>query len=268
MMPKIQVNGIDLFYDLKGNGGHPTLLLLGGFDCDTSYWSLVMPFLVKHYQVIRVDNRGVGQSSAPDRSYNILQMAEDAAALVEHLGITKVHAVGHSMGGQIAQELTLSHPDQVESLILLASWAKGDARFNAQIKLFGDLPSQLERTLYYRILFSWMFTAAFYAIPEAIENMLAQIQSYPFLSTPQGLYHQSRAILASDTSDRLTNIGCPCLVAVGKDDLVTPVKFSHQLAQGIPYAKLLVLEQGGHGLLIESAEVVANVILNFLAQQG
>jgi len=92
-MPKIQVNKIDLFYDIQGTG-EP--LLIAGFNSDSSSWSAMMPALVKHYQTIRLDNRGVGQSSAPD-SPSIKQMAADAAALLDYLH-SPAHVVGHSMG--------------------------------------------------------------------------------------------------------------------------------------------------------------------------
>ena len=128
-MPKIQVNGIELFYDVQGTG--EPLLLIAGFMCDHIYWSLLMPSLVKQYQVIRLDNRGIGQSSAPNSPYNMKQMASDTAGLLDHLGINKVHVAGHSMGGQIAQELVLAHPEKVRGLMLLSSWAKGDGRFNS-----------------------------------------------------------------------------------------------------------------------------------------
>jgi len=95
-MPKIQVNKIDLFYDIQGTG--EPLLLIAGFNSDSSSWSAMMPALVKHYQTIRLDNRGVGQSSAPDSPYSIKQMAADAAALLDYLGIPQAHVVGHSMG--------------------------------------------------------------------------------------------------------------------------------------------------------------------------
>jgi 3-oxoadipate enol-lactonase len=69
-MPKIHVNGIDLFYNIQGTG--TPLLLIAGFDCDSSYWSLVVPALVNNYQVIRLDNRGVGKSSAPDTVVEVI----------------------------------------------------------------------------------------------------------------------------------------------------------------------------------------------------
>lgn len=263
-MPKIQVNKIDLFYDIQGTG--EPLLLIAGFNSDSSSWSAMMPALVKHYQTIRLDNRGVGQSSAPDSPYSIKQMAADAAALLDYLGIPQAHVVGHSMGGQIAQELALLHTENVRSLILLSSLAKGDSKFQALIELFGVLSLKLDSILYQKTLLPWLFTEAFYSTAGASEQLLNALQEYPFLPTPHGLYHQSRAILDSDTSDRLADISHPTLVVVGKEDLVTPVKFSEQLAQGIPNAELVILDRGGHAFVVESAETVVKEMLNFLAK--
>ncbi|BAY22825.1 alpha/beta hydrolase fold protein [Calothrix sp. NIES-2100] len=262
-MPKIHVNGIDLFYDIKGTG--EPLLLISGFFSDHTYWSLQMPSLVKQYQVIRLDNRGFGRSSAPDSPYTIQQMATDTAALLEHIGIRKVHVAGHSMGGLIAQELALAHPQKVQNLILLSSLAKGDTLFNSIISTWGELAHTLDRKLYQQVILPWIFTDAFYSIPGMIDMILDIGLHYPFSPSPHGLYHQSRAILGGDTTQRLKDIQCPTLILVGKQDILTPVKFSEQLAQGIPKSELIVFEDGGHGFLIESPETVAAAMLKFLS---
>lgn len=261
-MPQIHVNGIDLFYNIKGSG--TPLILIAGFDCDSSYWSAVVPALVNNYQVILLDNRGVGKSSAPDSPYTIKQMADDTAALLNYLGITKVHVVGHSMGGQIAQELAVFNPEKVESLILLSSWAKGNAKFNSIIEMFGDLANHLEAKVYQKTLLPWMFTENFYS-NGSIEDIKAIIEYYP-LPAPHTLYHQSRAILNNDTSDRIGNILCPTLVVVGKKDILTPVALSKQLADNIPGAELVIIENYGHGFMIESPDTVVRVMLQFLAK--
>ncbi|MDJ0702896.1 MAG: alpha/beta fold hydrolase [Leptolyngbyaceae cyanobacterium MO_188.B28] len=157
-MSIIQVNGIDLFYAIEGSKDYEFLLLIAGFDGDSSTWTAMMPSLAEQYRVLYFDNRGVGQSSAPDSPYSIKQMAMDAAALLEHLNISKVHVAGHSMGGQIAQELALACPEKVQSLIILASWASMDEKGKALIELFGDLAQTLEGTLYQKVLLPWLFT--------------------------------------------------------------------------------------------------------------
>ncbi|MHC5937719.1 alpha/beta fold hydrolase [Nostoc sp.] len=261
-MPKVQINGIDLFYDIKGSG--EPLLLIAGFLCDHAYWSLIMRSLTSHYQVIRLDNRGMGRSSAPENPYSLKQMASDVAALLDHIAIDKVHLAGHSMGGQIAQELVLAHPQKVESLMLLSSLAKADALFNSIIETWGDLCANVDLKLYEKVVLPWIFTDTFYSIPGMIEGLIEFAIKYPFLPATHSLYHHSRAMLDFDTTDRLQQIHCPTLVLVGKQDILTPLKFSQQLAQGIPNAELLVLDRGGHGFLIESPDAVVSAMLNFL----
>ncbi|MDH6056894.1 alpha/beta fold hydrolase [Umezakia ovalisporum] len=261
-MPKFKVNEIDLFYDIKGQG--EPLLLISGFLCDHSYWSLIMPSLVSEYQVIRVDNRGMGRSSAPNSPYSLQDMAKDVAALLDHIGIDQVNVVGHSMGGQIAQELVLANPEKVKSLILLSTLAQGDGRFNHVIETWGDLPSSIDMRLYEKVVLPWVFTDEFYAIPNMVEELIEWAVNYPFAPDQKTLYYHSRAILASNTIDRLYNIHCPTLILVGRQDIITPVKFSQQLAEGIPHAELVVIDRGGHGFLIESSHQVISVILQFL----
>jgi 3-oxoadipate enol-lactonase len=262
-MPKVRVNGIDLFYDIKGKG--EPLLLIAGFLCDHTYWSLLMPSLVNHYQVIRLDNRGIARSVTPGDRYSILEMASDAAALLEYLGFDQAHVVGHSMGGQIAQELALAYPEKVQSLILLSSLAKGDPLFNSVIASWGDLAHTLETKMYQQVILPWIFTDTFYSTPGMIEMILDLSLYNPFPPSPQRIYHQSRAIIAADTKDRLKHIHCPTLVVVGKQDILTPLKYAKELAQGIPKAELIILDAGGHGFLIESPESVASAILQFLS---
>ncbi|MBD2441529.1 alpha/beta fold hydrolase [Nostoc sp. FACHB-110] len=263
-MPKVQVNGIELFYEIKGTG--EPLLLIAGFMCDRNYWSLLMPSLISQYQVIRFDNRGIGQSSAPDIPYSIPQMANDAIALLDILGIEKVHVIGHSMGGKIAQELALTQPHRIKSLILLSSTAKGNEKYINIIKTWGDLATKLDLELYERVILPWIFTDNFYAIPGMVDQLIEWAIHYPFAPKPHGLYHQSRAIINHDTTNRLQYIKCPTLVLVGKQDILTPVKFSEQIAQGIPNAELVIIEDGGHSFLIESPETVAQVMLKFLSK--
>src|SRR4051794_24702391 len=123
-MPKIPANGIDIYYEVKGSG--EPLLLIAGFACDATIWSLVGSRLTSQYQVIAFDNRGVGRSSAPDRPYSIAEMAEDAAALLDQLGIRSAHVAGHSMGGQIGVALALAHSGKGRSLPPVARGARGN----------------------------------------------------------------------------------------------------------------------------------------------
>jgi pimeloyl-ACP methyl ester carboxylesterase len=265
-MPTNRANDIELFYEARGSGA--PLLLIAGFACDHTIWSQVEPALAAQYRVISFDNRGVGRSSTPDNPYSIRQMADDAGALLDAIGIRRAHVAGHSMGGQIAQELALAHPDKVRSLLLLSSCARCDARNQAIIETMGELPRLVDPPTCARLIMPWLYTNAFYSKPGAIDQLVTWLLETPNPPTSQGMYHQSRAITACDTAGRLASIRCPALVLVGKEDALLPIAFSRQLAEGIPAAEMVVLEGTGHGLLIESPEAVARAMLDFLSKQG
>jgi pimeloyl-ACP methyl ester carboxylesterase len=264
-MPKVQAHGIELYVETHGDG--EPLLLIAGLACDHSMWSEVVPALAGHYQVIVFDNRGVGRSTSPEGPYTIREMAGDATALLDHLGVRQVHVAGHSMGGQIAQELALARPGQVRSLMLLSSCARCDERNKAIIQTWGELPGVVEPRLMARLLLPWLYSNAFFTRPGAVEQLLTMLLDNPYPPTPQGIYHQSRAIGDFDTTSRLGDIRCATLVLVGKEDALLPVAFSEQLAQGIPGAELVVMEKAAHGLLVESPEEVAQAMLGFLSRQ-
>jgi 3-oxoadipate enol-lactonase len=265
-MPKVLVNGSEMYYEVHG-AGEP-LLLIAGFACDHTIWSLVIPALAQRYRVVAFDNRGLGQSSGPDVRPSIRLMADDAAGLIDALGIGPVHVAGHSMGGMIAQELALAHPDRTRSLLLLSSCARTDARAKMINESWGQLASVLDAATLSRIILPWIHTRAFFETPGAVEQLIEHFLSYPYPPSPQALHGQSAAICGFDVSTRLREVDCPTLVLTGREDFLFPPVFSEQLAQGIRGSQLVVLEGTGHGLLVESPDKVANAMLDFLSQHA
>jgi pimeloyl-ACP methyl ester carboxylesterase len=263
-MPKVRVSGIDMFYNVVGSGS--PLLLIPGFACDHMTWLSMVPALSARFRVVMLDNRGVGQSSGADSVIGIRQMADDAAALMDAIGLSKVHVAGHSMGGMIAQALALACPRRIQSLTLLSSSAKLDERGKAIIESWGDLPKQVGVATASQLILPWIYTSAFYARPGAIDGLIELILANPYAPSTEVVYRQSRAISQWDNSDRLGRLDCPTLILVGEEDILLPVSYSERLAQGIGGAELRVLPQTGHGLLLESPEAVASAMLDFLAR--
>jgi pimeloyl-ACP methyl ester carboxylesterase len=264
-MPKIRANGVELNYEIAG-AGEP-LLLIGGFGCDHMIWSQVAAVLSSRYAVISFDNRGMGQSSPSAGPYSIRDLADDAAALLDAIGIEQAHVAGHSMGGQIAQELALTRPDMVGSLLLLSSCAKCDERNKSLIEEHGRLPAIAHTRTCALLIMPWLYTSSFYSRPGAIDELLDWILKYPYQPTPTELERQSRAINAFDAVDRIGGINCPTLVMVGEEDIMIPPVFSRSLADSIPHAQFQIVPGTGHGLLVESPTAAAGVMLDFLSNQ-
>jgi pimeloyl-ACP methyl ester carboxylesterase len=264
-VPKIRANGIDLYYETTG-AGEP-VLLIGGFGCDHMIWSQVASELSSRYRVISFDNRGMGQSSPSAGPYAIRDLADDAGALLDALEIDEAHVAGHSMGGQIAQELALARPNKVNSLLLLSSCAKCDERNKSLIEQHGKLPATADIKTCALLIMPWLYTSDYYSRPGAIEELLNWVVSYPFHATPTELERQSRAIAAFDGAERLGGINCPTLVLVGEEDILIPPVYSKTLASSIPNAALQILPGTGHGLLVESPTAVADAMLTFLSRQ-
>jgi pimeloyl-ACP methyl ester carboxylesterase len=172
------------------------------------------------------------------------------------------------MGGMIAQELALAHPERVRSLALVSSAARLDERGRAIIEAWGDLPRQLDAVTATRLILPWLYTSAFYARPGAVEQVIAQVVANPYPPSAAGIHHQSRAVSAFDASDRVGAICCPTLVLTGREDILLPVSYAEELARGVRGAELLVLQGTGHGLLIESPAAVAAAVLDFLARHS
>ncbi len=264
-MPTTMVNGIDLYYEETGSG--PPLLLIAGLSGNTLGWTLLMPALAERFRVIAFDNRGAGRSSAPPGPYSTQQMPYEAAALLDQLGVARAHVLGHSMGGMIAQELALAHPEQIDRLVLLGTYARPrpaihDPWLNNWVQACerGTDPAAVALSL-----MPWFFTPAFMSEYDQVEAALAEWLSDPYPAPAHGIAAQAAACRTHDTRDRLPQIAAPTLVLVGAEDIVTPVSCSRELAEGIPGARLHVLERGGHIPDAEYPEAVAEALLAFLA---
>src|SRR2546423_13350370 len=122
-MPFVENLGARIFWNEQGSGA--PLLLLTGLGWPTAAWHRTRPVLSERYRTIALDNRGAGQSEAPAGPYSIVQMAADAAAVLNAARVNTAHVFGFAMGGMIAQELALQYPKKVRSLILGATSADG-----------------------------------------------------------------------------------------------------------------------------------------------
>lgn len=264
-MPKVRVGDIEMHY-VEAGAGAPLVLIMG-FSGDHTAWGLQIRAFAERHRVIAFDNRGTGQTDAPDHRYTIPMMADDTAGLMDALGIDRAHVIGISMGGMIAQELALAYPERVSSLHLGCSLARPDGYMLALNASWREMRARLGREAMLRALGLWLFAPATYdERPELVEAVLQNSLANPDPQSLTGFLRQSEAVAAHDTLDRLGAVRVPTLVSVGEDDILVPPRFSRELAARIPGAALRIVKGAGHGYFLERADTFNELCLEFLAR--
>lgn len=271
-MATARINGIDLYYEEHGpRDGEPVLLIMG-FLMNAGAWGSQIPALVR-YRVLAFDNRGSGRSSQPEGAYTMAQLTDDAAALMAETGMPSAHVIGASMGGMIAQELALRHPQRVRSLVLLCTspggpQSAGYARLEERSReLFETKDAAASMTPERARDFALeLFTPQFLANPgPGFLQMAGTTMQYP--ASLAGAQAQMRAILTHDTYDRLPQISVPTLVMAGEDDPMIEAENSRILAERIPGAELLLFPGLRHGFTAEQPDQVNAAIVEFISRQ-
>jgi 3-oxoadipate enol-lactonase len=265
-MPKVPTRDIITYYEEHGSG--EPLLMIMGLGADLQAWALQVPALAKHFRVITYDNRGVGRSSSPDRPYAIPQMADDAIALLDALGIAKAHVLGISMGGYIAQELVLNHAARVEKLILMATAADIDGYGRVAVKNYINIRrSNMSREQIVRLHSQLLYSPEMLDDDDRYERAVLNTLANPYAQADHAFLRQAEAILGFDASDRLGAVKSPTLVITGKDDILVPPRNGQKLAKLIPGAQHKQLS-GGHLGCLEYPHEYNEAILEFLGTGG
>jgi pimeloyl-ACP methyl ester carboxylesterase len=238
-----------------------------GLGANHLSWTAQVPVYSREFRVIVFDNRGTGRSDFPaDAEYTIPVLADDAAALLDALGVESAHVYGISMGGMIAQEMALRHPEKVTSLILGATTPGGPSAVAPEPEAIKSLLEQgaaVDRSVNPALL-DVLFSPGFLAdhgseLTSAFQGMA----DYPQTSH-EAYQAQLRAVAAHDTYDRLPDIDTPTLVLHGTDDPVLPAGNGRILAERIPGAKLVLLEGARHAYLLEKQAEADAAVLDFL----
>jgi pimeloyl-ACP methyl ester carboxylesterase len=250
---------VQLHYEVHGSEG-PPLLMIAGLASDVSSWQSVLPELSKRFRVILMDNRGVGRSKPEDPEISIGLMADDCAALIDHLGYGPVHVLGHSMGGMVAMDLAIRHPQKARSLVLAAT---GDRVSGRNAMLFSDLADRYDRggdlSDFYRTILYWIFSPPFFEDRGMVEEAVDYLLAYPYKQSPRSFRGQVEAITSFRGLD-LGRIQCPTLVLAGERDLLFPLEEARDLARRLRGAQIRVLAGAAHSVHEERpAEFVAAV---------
>ncbi len=270
-MPRAQANGIEIEYETFGDDSRPAILLIMGLGIQMLGWHEIFCQMLadRGYFVIRYDNRDVGLSSKieggpqPDvmqllagdyssASYTLDDMAEDAAGLLDALGIDDAHVVGVSMGGMIAQTLAIRHPERVLSLVSIMSTtgdqAVGQPREDVLAVLVTPAPPDRDGFVDHQVNVFRMIGSPDYPMPEdQIREVIGR--SYDRSYYPQGFLRQLTGILASDErTAALAGVNVPTVVIHGEADPLIKADGGEATARAIPGAKLEKIPGMGHDL--------------------
>ena len=255
----INVNGIDTWYDITGEG--PWLVLSHSLACNSNMWDPQMDALTPHFKVLRYDTRGHGRSEATAGAYTLDQLADDAKALLDAMQIRAAHWCGLSMGGMIGQVFALRFPGVLTSLVLadttsryppeaVAQWAERIAKARSE-----GMQALVESTL------GRWFTAPFRA---QRAEVAAQVGQWITATPLDGYAGCCSALPRIDVTDRLRELQMPALVLVGDQDAGTPPAMARAIHSHLPGSKLVVLPEAAHLSNMEQPQAFNRALLEFL----
>jgi 3-oxoadipate enol-lactonase len=265
-MPIIKAGDISIEHYAEGDG--PPLLMIRGFSSDCSNWS--EPFLSplqQHFTTIRFSNRGTGLTDKPDGPISVKQMADDAAHLLEALDIDRAHVFGVSMGGMIAQELALNHPERVNGLVLGCTIPGGPQTVGAGPEIVRMLlPEEgLSREELARKAWPVLVVPSFIETHrDFLEEMMQLAFQHP---TPVETFGKhSEAVNGFDAFDRLPQIQAATLVIHGDSDILLKQENGAMVAGLIPGSEFVTIEGVGHMFFWEKPEESSRTIIEFLSR--
>ena len=259
-----EVNGQRLYYEVHGDG--EPLLCVAGLACDTLVWiPQVQAFAAAHKTVI-FDNRDAGQSSMAEGDYEIADMARDALALADELGLDSFHLLGVSMGGAIAQEIALAAPERVRTLTLTVTFHDSGAYARRVAEVWGARVRQISHEQHIDELMLLNHSEAFYENAEMVEFVRTAVLNNPHPQPPDAFARQLAACGRHDTRDRLLALTMPTHVIGGEYDILLPVWKSRAIASLIPGSTLTVFPSAPHGLTLERAEEFNAAVLGFIRE--
>jgi len=248
-------DGVRLYHEVHGAEDGAPLILLEGMGGDIPGWRRNIPVLARELRVIAYDFRGNGDSDEPAGPVTMATFVEDTLALLDSLGIERAHIYGQSFGGMVAQELALTTPRRVRTLILGCT----DMGPRRAIPPTAKAPKAEP----WRALYAPRFPDRH---PEHVAEDLRIGAAQP--KHPQGQRRQWEAMESFDSFLRLPSLRVPTLVLHGTEDQLIPVESASRLVARIPGAELVLLPGAGHVYHSEQADAADAAVLDFIRRHA
>ena len=267
-MPTVQANGIDVYYEVQGEG--EPLVLIPYLAADQACYAFQVAEYAKHFTCFTVDLRGAGLSGKPEGAYTTELLADDVAAFMQAAGVDRAHVSGLSLGAATGMWLAGKHPERVASLSLHSAWDRTDPFLRAVVETWRTMAQGLGSVTDMAIqgIFPWCFTPELYAArPEYIDSLADFVRGRP-MPPVDAFLRQSQAVLDHDAREVLGAIQAPTLITFGQHDMVTSTRFAGPLTAAIPGADLVVFENCAHAPIYEDVEGFNQRTLAFLHQHS
>lgn len=248
-------------YALRRGSGEPLLLVQGMSGTHAAWGEPFLSALDDGFDVVAYDHRGIGRSDPADGPFAITDLADDAVALLDALGIPDAHVLGISMGGMVAQEIALRHPGRVRTLALGCTYAGGAGAAltdEATMSRLAEAMMSGDRERAIRTGYEINVSQAFAADDANWEPFRAMATAVP--APLPTIMLQLQAIVAHDAQERLAQIAHPTVVVHGDEDRMLPVANASLIAGAIPDARLEILEGIGHLFWWEAPERAAELL--------
>jgi pimeloyl-ACP methyl ester carboxylesterase len=262
-VPHAEVNGQRLYYEVHGEG--EPLLCVHGLSVDTLGWAMQIPAWSERHRTVVFDNRDVGRSSRAQSEYEVRDMAADALALADELGLERFHLLGVSMGGAISQELALAAPERVLTLTLCVTFGGGGTWGRTQGRLWSERVLRMSREERVDELMLLCFSEATFENAELVAFLRQMLLSNPNPQEREAFVRQLQATSRHEARDRVGTLAMPVHVIAAGHDILLPAWKSRELAELIPGARLTVIDGAAHGVNVERAEEFNAAVLDFLA---
>ncbi|MDY6836090.1 MAG: alpha/beta hydrolase [Chloroflexota bacterium] len=267
-MPDVTTNGITIHYETRGNGPKK-IVFLHGLMLTSHIWDEVMDLLPSEYQCFALDARGFGASSKEADDYSLPTLAKDISCFIKDLGISKTTIVGHSVSGPVAIFFGANHPDQVDNVVLVGTFARectitgrggsGDG-MKELLRMFENPPAKISRELMNDFL-RYLVYDMDYMGPRMADSSLGYSTN-----AERGILMQTMlSTVSHDIETELTRIEHPLLVVHGPADTLFLKDEAEFMANAVPNGQLTVIDQCGHLPMLERPHQFVTALTEFLS---
>jgi pimeloyl-ACP methyl ester carboxylesterase len=258
-MPSVKAGASELYYERAGSG-EPMLLIQGMAATHLAWGRPFLDQLEAHFECVIYDHRGMGRSGRAELPFTIVDLAEDALGLLDALEIESAHVVGISMGGMVAQELALAHPERIHSLTIGASYCggpEGSLMDPKDLEMLGEAMASGDPERVRRAFWEINLSPAFREDDSRYQPFREMAEALP--APGPVVMQQMRATADHDTSERLGSLKVPTLVIHGTEDRLLRASNGRQIASLMSIEPAL-LEGVGHLFWWEQPQRTAELI--------